>query len=361
MGIYMCMYVPTFACRSSVDDFCSHLHRRRRIAEAARVQGPKPHTLLMGALGRDGLREEVQAAEKGLPLRPRSAEEQQHEKAVRRQSLSPGMNNGLPPRPRPGSANQNTAAEAFSPGSGGTPGALEIGDGENDEMLFELAPPSTRGGGSKNSADERAAAIVAAEMAIRFREGSTSSWQKQEGFGGGEDSPYLQASLPQRSADGGLPPLEAGGPTSLTDGQTPQMAINEGNEDARGAEEEGEEVRLKTEVPPAFRAPATRLLPKYRALYHFVPYADRQMAVRKGDILFAVPDMDGDVEEEEGWTYCMQDGNIELRGYVPDTFILYLAPDKGAGKEGKRYHIVLKKPPKDRIYDVDTPKLFKVK
>ena len=324
----------------------------------------------MGALNKDGLREEVQAAERGLPLRPKSAEEQTHERALRRQSLSPnGASNGLPPRRRPGSANQNAggATSAFSGGNGvGNPGALEIGGGGegDDEMLFELAPTTATsggdggGGGSKHSEDERAAAMVAAEMAARFGEGSTSSWQKHEGFGG-EDSPYLESSVPQRSTEGhGLPPPENEGFSALAKSEAPQAAINEGNEDNGGADDDNE--KEEPNVPPAFRAPATRLLPKYRGLYHFVPYADRQLAVRKGDILFAVPDLDGDLEEEEGWTYCMQDGNIELRGYVPDTFILYLAPDKGVGKEAKRYHIVLKKPPQERIYDVETPKLFKV-
>ena len=48
-----------------------------------------------------------------------------------------------------------------------------------------------------------------------------------------------------------------------------------------------------------------------------------------------------------------------MRGYVPDTFILYLAPDKSEADK-KRYHIAKVEPPHERVYDVDAERLFKV-
>jgi hypothetical protein len=121
-------------------------------------------------------------------------------------------------------------------------------------------------------------------------------------------------------------------------------------------EEEGIRERKKNNAP--YKNVPTKHLPKYKALYNFVPYEDRHLAIEKGDVLYAIPDLDGEPLTEPGWTYCMLDENIELRGYVPDTFILFLAPNLEELKN--KYHIALVQPPKERIYDVPDNQLFKI-
>jgi hypothetical protein len=121
-------------------------------------------------------------------------------------------------------------------------------------------------------------------------------------------------------------------------------------------------VPIETTSPPKKKTPykalPTKHLPKYRALYNFISYEDCHLAVEKGDILFAIPDLDGEPLTEDGWTYCMLEGNIELRGYVPDTFILFLSPDEEDMRN--KYHIALVKPPKERLYDIKNTQLFKI-
>jgi hypothetical protein len=59
--------------------------------------------------------------------------------------------------------------------------------------------------------------------------------------------------------------------------------------------------------------PMQRLLPKYRAVYSTQPYEPRQLAVKRGDILYAIPDLDGEPPNEPGWTYVMSERSIEVR------------------------------------------------
>ena len=98
-------------------------------------------------------------------------------------------------------------------------------------------------------------------------------------------------------------------------------------------------------------------------LYNFEVYGERQLPVSKGDVVYAVPDLDGSPPDEEGWTYCMHDGanGFQHRGYVPDTFILHLAPDK-RDRPDKFYSIQLLPLPGPRFSDVSANEhLFKTK
>ena len=55
----------------------------------------------------------------------------------------------------------------------------------------------------------------------------------------------------------------------------------------------------------------------------------------------------------------MHEHSIESRGYVPDTYILYLAPNKSDASRN-RYHVAKVEPPHERIYDVDAERLYKI-
>ena len=125
--------------------------------------------------------------------------------------------------------------------------------------------------------------------------------------------------------------LGGGAASTSKDGERPESPIDLMKKRAKtppkspGMMKGQEERKAKGDV-----VTATRLLPKYRALYPFKPYGPGQLAVKKHDILYAVPDSKVAPPDAEGWMFLMLEADSSQCGYVPDTYILYLAAPKSA-------------------------------